>query len=76
MCSIVSRLNTQEAGMLDNVTPFPIARTPQAARSINAALEAAEQTTLTDQDREIILSAVLRGLEALGCYRLVYVAAD
>jgi hypothetical protein len=59
----------------DNVTLFP-ARTPQAARAIDAALVAADQATLTEQDREIILASVIRGLAALGNYRLVYAAGE
>jgi hypothetical protein len=60
--------------MSDNIiTLFP-ARTPQAARTINAALDTVDQATLTEEDREIVLASVIRGLAALGNYRLVYVA--
>jgi hypothetical protein len=60
--------------MSDNVVTLFPARTPQAARAIDAALDAVDQATLTEEDREVIIAAVIRGLATLGSNRLVYVA--
>ncbi len=60
--------------MSDNVVTLFPARTPQATRAIDAALDAVDQATLTEEDREVIIAAVIRGLATLGSNRLVYVA--
>jgi len=66
--------NTGGRQMSDNVVTLFPARTPQAARAIDAALDAVDQATLTEEDREVIIAAVIRGLATLGSNRLVYVA--
>jgi hypothetical protein len=52
-----------------NVIAFPT-RTPRAARGITAAISAAP---LSETQRELVLTAVLRGIAALGLgYSLAY----
>jgi hypothetical protein len=81
-------INTQETGiMFDDIPHFPIARTPQAARLVDAALVAADPSPadfLTERDREAILGAVVRAVTILNAgrriddvyYRLTYFPAE
>src|SRR5260370_37936659 len=66
--------NTGGRQMSDNVVTLFPARTPQATRAIDAAPDAVDQATLTEQDREVIIAAVIRRLATQGSHRLVYVA--
>jgi|HubBroStandDraft_4_1064222.scaffolds.fasta_scaffold69844_2 hypothetical protein len=65
MCSIVSRQQHRRPACSTTSRPFPFTRTPPAARSILAAVEPGEREALRDEDREVILAAVLHGIETL-----------